>query len=88
MPKLKVFKEKTGKMYTFWCKGCQATHSFDVREDGGEPTWSFNDDMESPTFSPSLNYGRCHLWLRDGIIEYCNDCYHRYSGLKVPLEEF
>lgn len=86
--KLKVRKTKTGKIYLFWCPGCEQTHSFNVREDGGEPTWEFNGDMENPSFSPSLNYGRCHLFVQDGVIKYCNDCYHRYRNRNVPLEEF
>jgi hypothetical protein len=86
--KLKIRKTKTGKIYVFWCEGCQQTHSYDVREDGGEPTWEFNGDMEKPSFNPSLQYGRCHLFLKDGIIEYCRDCYHHLSGQKVPLVEF
>lgn len=86
--KLKVRKTKTGKIYLFWCNGCEQTHSFDVREDGGQPTWEFNGDMDKPTFRPSLNYGRCHLFVRNGFIEYCGDCYHKFCGLDVPLEEF
>ena len=91
MQKLKVYKTKTGKVYVFWCKGCEATHSFDVREDGGQPTWEFNGDMENPSFTPSLHYNYrpfCHLNMKNGIIEYCKDCYHKYSGQNVPLEPF
>lgn len=89
--KLKVLKSKTGTFYTFWCEGCEQTHSFEVRFDGGSvfhATWEFNGDMEKPTFSPSLKYPRCHLFVRDGIIDYCNDCYHQYAGSEIPLKDF
>lgn len=86
--KLKVRKSFTGKSYIIWCEGCQQTHSFDVREDGGQPTWEFNGNMEKPTFTPSLRYPRCHLILTDGIIHYCGDCYHHLCSLDVPLAEF
>jgi hypothetical protein len=34
-------------VYTFYCKGCGCHHYFDKR-------WTFNGDMDKPTFSPSL----------------------------------
>ena len=88
MEKLKVRKSKTGTLYVFWCPGCEQTHTFDVRSDGGEPTWTFDGNMEHPTFAPSLQYGNCHLMLRGGIIEYLPDCRHKYRGRDIPLEEF
>lgn len=86
--KLKIRNSAETTMYVFWCNGCEQTHSFDVRKDGRQPTWTFNGDMEKPTFNPSLNYGRCHLFVEDGMIKYCKDSYHHYSGRTVPLEEF
>jgi hypothetical protein len=88
MSKLKVRKAHFGKVYVFWCPGCEQTHSYDVREDGKQPTWEFNGDMEKPSFTPSLAYPRCHLFVKNGVIEYCNDCYHHYAGLDVPMEDF
>lgn len=58
---------------------------------GQPPTWTFNGDMEKPTFAPSLLYKDksplCHLFLRDGIIEYLGDCGHALKGQKVPMED-
>lgn len=57
------------------------------------PTWEFNGDTDNPTFSPSLLYlrngqtKRCHLFLRNGIIEYLDDCEHEFAGKKVPLRD-
>lgn len=77
-------EEKLGLDYYFWCPGCKQYHSFRVKVAEGEvhpsgkpfPVWTFNGNMESPTFSPSLlcinNLGpgkNCHLFLREGKIE-------------------
>lgn len=83
--KLKIRKlNDDSVMYVFWCPGCQETHSFDV----GPDKWKFNGDMEKPSFFPSLKYERCHLMLRDGVIQYCGDSRHRYRNRDVPLQEF
>lgn len=34
----------------FWCPGCNDAHAIHLREDG----WSWNGDLERPTFSPSV----------------------------------
>jgi len=61
------------------------------------PRWSFNGDVEKPTFSPSLLvYDRssgerktgCHLFVRDGMIEYCGDCPHEFAGKTIPMEDW
>ena len=42
--------------YLFWCPGCDHTHHVTVKQhpDGKGPVWGFNDNVEKPTFSPSL----------------------------------
>ena len=72
--------------WAFWCEGCQMTHSFDSR-------WTFNGDKEKPTFSPSLlvKYGAkvkhvCHSFVRDGNIQYLNDCTHKLAGKTIPIK--
>ena len=73
--------------YVFWCPGCVTHHSFDLIR------WTFNESFEKPTFSPSLliqmpndpNY-RCHLFVRDGNIEYCSDSKHDLAGTTVPMQ--
>ena len=80
-----------GKAYHFWCPGCEGYHRFDVRTDGGRPSWSFDGNMERPTFSPSLLYPektpRCHLFLKAGRIEFLADCGHALAGKIVELPE-
>lgn len=87
--KLKHRKSSEGDIYTFWCVGCAETHSFVVPpKDSPVKGWEFNGDFDKPTFSPSLLYRKCHLFLRDGIVEFLSDCRHRYAGRKIPIEDF
>lgn len=78
-------------MLAFHCPGCGYDHPFHV---GGGPgkDWSWNGSLVSPTFSPSLLVNgsapgqRCHLFVRDGKIEYCSDCDHALAGKTVDME--
>jgi len=57
--------------------------------------WSFDGNFESPTFSPSLlntwqfvggkPEKRCHLFVKNGQIEYCSDSTHSLAGKTVPM---
>lgn len=88
--KLEKFTRGEGwDAYMFWCPGCKTNHLFDVRTDGGHPNWTFNGDMERPTFSPSLHYPTqvCHLFLRDGAIQFLGDCTHELAGKTVALAD-
>jgi len=75
----------------FFCPGCQSHHPYRIK--GQNPVWKWNGNMEKPTFSPSLLvHGslpahRCHLFLRDGMIEFLSDCHHDLKGKTVPLPE-
>jgi len=40
-------KVSNGPGYLVWCPACEMLHHFDDR-------WTFNGDMEKPTFSPSM----------------------------------
>jgi hypothetical protein len=101
--KLKFYPQKNGTvLVTFWCPGCKETHSYELgtkikKERGwsGEERWyrdngwMFNGDLDFPSFEPSLHYpGKCHLWLRKGVIEYCWDSKHEFAGQDVRLEKF
>jgi len=85
--KFKRRKTDKGFLYIFWCPGCLTNHTFDVRD--GE--WEFDGDWENPTFSPSLNLipqgGRCHLFVKKGIIEFLGDCKHHLCNQNVPMVE-
>lgn len=66
------------------CPGCDQIHVFDAR-------WEFNGDLGKPTFSPSHliiegpNIKRCHLFVRNGQIEFCQDSQHVLAGKTVSM---
>ena len=82
-------KHYGGKAWYFKCPGCKEDHVIT------EGKWKFNGDINSPTFSPSLlvhsvnkdnpDYFRCHSYIRDGMIQFLNDCTHELKGQTVPL---
>jgi len=66
--------------YAHHCAGCNAKHILPT----GEPyhiNWSFNGDLEKPSFSPSFKHtiGKagsnevCHYTITDGVIHYYSD---------------
>lgn len=79
-----------GESFWFWCRGCGTHHRFRTKLAKGEtgPVWSWNGSMDRPTFSPSLLYPGlvCHLFLRDGMVQYLGDCTHALAGQTVPVE--
>jgi hypothetical protein len=50
--------------------------------------------MEATTFSPSLlcnqhhAQSRCHLFVRDGRIEFLSDCHHELAGKTVEIPDW
>ena len=94
---------KIGDRLRFYCQGCESIHEVDNK-------WTFNNDYEKPTLSPSVlvtwgkycthlntpenqKYyeennlgGRCHTFVKEGVIEYLDDCTHQLRG-KHPLQE-
>ena len=61
------------------------------------PVWKFDGNMESPTFTPSLliyegrhpdgelGHPRCHLFVRQGKIQFLGDCGHKLKGQTVDM---
>lgn len=92
-----------GKRWMFFCPGCKCAHGVNDR-------WTFNGDMDRPTFSPSILVRGvqpvtdaeadlilagekieprplvCHSFVRDGQIQFLNDCTHELAGKTVPME--
>lgn len=81
------------------CPACRGLHLFN-KHDTPAPSgasWDFNGDVDRPTFSPSMlatfpaNRGRskrvCHSFVRDGRIQFLNDCTHAMAGQTVDLPE-
>lgn len=85
-------------MWIFHCPGCGYAHW--IRTEGPEPRWEFNDDADSPTVSPSiLVHGspvvneevgmyRCHSFVRNGMIQFLEDCNHSLRGQTVELPQW
>lgn len=86
------------------CPACDAAdmgsyHVFYTKKKDGKPGWTFNGDINRPTFSPSMNSTatpsdpedgkpyRCHSFVRDGRIEYLGDCTHAMAGQSVELPD-
>lgn len=78
----------------FRCPGCDDFHTIRVG------TWTFNGDLERPTFSPSVlvRYDVsppnqhlsivCHSFVTDGQIQFLGDCTHALAGQTVDLPEW
>ena len=81
---------KTKPQYLFMCPGCGYEHAVALKSDGGPH--DFNMDYDKPTFLPSLlqNFspGRtCHSFIKDGMIQFLNDSWHKLAGQTVELPE-
>ena len=92
----KVLAESNG-MYFFECPGCGAPHGINTGARPG-PAWTFNGDLEKPTFSPSVlcscemgverRKHVCHSFVTNGELRFLSDCTHEYAGQTVPLPEW
>ena len=74
----------------FECPGCGYAHRVRI---GGEkqPIWEWNNDMEQPTFSPSIvvvGEYRCHCYVQNGNIKFLKDCTHQLAGQTVIMVEW
>lgn len=57
MAKLTPVRNRAGELYGYahWCPGCKQAHVFHtVKASDSAPVWSFDGNMEKPTFSPSM----------------------------------
>lgn len=97
----KVEEIHEGGEWLFVCPGCKCGHSFNTVANrsngvgGLMPVWTFNGDVDKPTFRASLlvrwNQNGvpqiCHSFVTDGMIQFLNDCTHELAGQTVPLED-
>ena len=78
-------------LFVFWCQGCGYCHH--ISTGTRPPRWTFNGDKVRPTVSPSLlvnktragDLPRCHLFIRDGQIQYLSDSTHELAGQTVDM---
>jgi hypothetical protein len=94
--KLKPFsnEDRSTEGFSFFCPGCGHGHVYYTK---GSLAWSFNGNVDSPTFTPSLlntcpnhpdpKQRVCHLFLTDGKLAYCGDCTHDLAGKTIELPE-
>jgi hypothetical protein len=85
--------------YVFHCPGCHYGHNVLVNGPNMETGagWQWNGSLTAPTFMPSLlvrgnEFGgtspRCHSFVRDGKIDFLNDCTHELAGKTVDLPDW
>jgi len=62
--------DKETVSWSFYCPGCKYDHGFFTE---GRLRWEFNEDINKPTFSPSLlntvpgTKSRCHLHVENHV---------------------
>jgi hypothetical protein len=79
----------------FHCPGCNSFHEVAVLKSGEKQdhVWGWNCSLALPTFEPSIQvtWGgtsrMCHSFVRDGQIQFLDDCTHQLRGKTVPLPE-
>ena len=92
MPKVAVRTHAGVQFVWYACPGCKHLHGVPADR------WNWNGSEESPTLSPSVRHyyhhpttrvetTTCHYHLRNGKIEFCNDCQHDLKGQTVELLE-
>lgn len=99
MAKIKLLSGTAGT-YAYFCPGCGKAHTVTTKQENGmaNPIWGFNGDVDKPTFSPSIAvesymmkdgaYERtyCHSFIRNGKIEYLQDCDHSLAGKTIEMQ--
>lgn len=92
-PIMERFNEYTLAIY---CPGCKMLHPIYLSHPSHKgPTWVWNEDVNTPTFSPSLlvrypwgpeqRQVTCHSFIRDGQWQFLDDCTHELKGQTVPI---
>lgn len=91
--------DKIPYSFMFLCPGCNGYHSLNTLKPNEKGAmWQFNGNLVAPTFSPSLNVKYifdspemkdivCHSFIRDGYIQFLNDCTHKMAGITTELPE-
>lgn len=92
--KIRKIQNENQNDYVFFCPGCGYGHRFVTEPPGIPGIWQFNNDFEKPTVNPSILVfqddpsKRCHLFIKDGMIQFLGDCFHKLKNQTVPLEDF
>ena len=82
----KILEDGIIKVEIF-CPGCKEKHQFIV----SEKAWSFNGDIDKPTFFPDMLVEqdfpelRCHFNIIDGFIQFLSDSTHEFKDTVQEL---
>lgn len=103
MSKVITYVARGRRIAMFFCPACGYEHQLNIREVIKEihPSWVFNENAESPTFTPSVlvtypqhnsakeeaKEYRCYSFITDGKIKYLSDCTHKFAGRTVELPD-
>lgn len=92
----KIYEMREGMFY-FDCPGCKYGHAFYTKNgpisNGVEQLWQFDDNLDSPTISPSLDVcrddpsRRCHSFIKGGMIQFLSDSHHSLAGQTVEIPD-
>lgn len=93
MAKVAEVQDEPG-YYIFDCPGCNISHFINTNPNYG-PIWDFDKDLDNPTVSPSLlvripwkdEIKICHSFVKEGKIQFLDDCTHALAGQTVDLPE-
>ncbi len=85
-----ILYQRTDELLIFQCPGCNTIHQIVF---AGPGAWGYNGDPEKPTFTHSVLVTSpnrktthvCHSFVKDGQIQFLNDCTHSMAGQTVPL---
>jgi hypothetical protein len=94
---LKVHEDWPTRDIGFWCPGCGCMHWIPT---AGEKGWTWNGSKDVPTVTPSLRRTTpdhnvdgealpphcCHLFVREGQLQFLADCTHALAGQTVSME--
>lgn len=83
-------------IWVFHCPGCGYGHPFhtDPKHHPTHQSWEWNGSVDSPTISPSLLIfkdvpaQRCHSFIKDGRIQFLDDCFHALKGQTVDIPDY
>jgi hypothetical protein len=90
---------ETARGIAHYCPGCNDMHYINTKvPNSNGAKWGWDGNLEAPTVSPSVNLRAeftpeeggpevCHYFLQGGVLKYCGDCTHQYSGKDIPLPE-
>lgn len=81
-----------GMRHYYWCPGCKTLHGIAInphKQDNGAG-WTFAGTLECPSYEPSQksDFGDkrvCHTFIRNGQIQFLDDCTHELKGQTVPM---